>query len=101
MMRQYEGLKSLACIRTNLKRAVYSSDKDEEGPKTNGEIIDTLPSEQLVKPSSVCATVWNHLKKGTNPYQLSAIEKIMSGKVKENIALMQGAYKESECTASI
>ena len=91
MMRQYEGLKSLACVRSHLRRAVYSMDKDSDATKPGGgEIIDTLPSEQLTKPSSVVSSVWDHLKNTTNPFQLSSIEKIMSGKVKENIALMQG-----------
>jgi hypothetical protein len=85
MMRQYEGLKSLACLKTNLKRAIYS-----DGEGGSGNIIDELPSEMPARPSSVCSHVWNHLNKTTNPYQLGAIEKIMSGKVKENIALMQG-----------
>ena len=74
MMRQYEGLKSLACLKTNLKRAIYS-----DGEGGSGNMIDELPSEMPARPSSVCSHVWNHLNKTTNPYQLGAIEKIMSG----------------------
>ena len=65
-------------------------EKDNGGDNAPGGIIDTLPSKKIMKPSSVCATVWDKLKDSTNPFQLSAIEKIMSGKVKDNIALMQG-----------
>lgn len=87
MMRQYEGLKSLACLKLNIKRAIYCSDIEKI---EHGDIIEELPSEPMTKPSCICSTVWDHLKKTTNPYQLSAIEKIMSGKVKDNIALLQG-----------
>ena len=89
-MRQYEGLKSLACLKSNLKKAIYSS-REGAGGSSDGNIIDELPSEPTAKPSSVCSHVWDHLKQSTNPYQLASIEKIMSGRAKENIALMQGA----------
>jgi hypothetical protein len=92
MMRQYEGLKSLACVKSSLKKAIYSSGVEGGDKSLSGNIIDELPSEPSARPSSVCAHVWNHLKQSTNPYQLASIEKIMSGKAKENIALMQGAF---------
>jgi hypothetical protein len=87
MIRQYEGLKSLSCLKSNIKRAIYCNDMEKF---QCGDIIDELPSEPLTKPSCICSTVWDHLMETTNPFQLSAIEKIMSGKVKENIALLQG-----------
>ena len=91
MMRQYEGLKSLSTIKANLKRAIFHANSANEGKIATGEIIDALPKEKIIKPPSVCASVWDKLVRSTNPFQLSAIEKIMSGKLKDNIALMQGA----------
>ena len=91
MMRQYEGLKSLSTIKANLKRAIFDASNANEGKITSGEIIDALPKEKITKPPSVYANVWDKLVRSTNPFQLSAIEKIMSGKLKDNIALMQGA----------
>jgi len=91
MMRQYEGLKSLASLKSNIKRAIYSSDMDAI---QQGNIIHELPPEPIAKPSCICSTVWDHLKETTNPYQLAAIEKIMSGRLKENIALLQGELKQ-------
>ncbi len=90
MMRQYEGLKSLASIKSTLKKALFDLEKVNDDDKIAGEMIDTVPSGNIPKPPSVCASVWDKLKRSTNPFQLSAIEKIMSGKMKDNIALMQG-----------
>lgn len=91
MMRQYEGLKSLATVRSNLKKIIFTSETDSQHCK-EGEIIDSLQSEKLSKPTSICSTIWDQLKKSTNPFQLSAIERIMSGKMPENIALLQGRF---------
>ncbi len=91
MMRQYEGLKSLACVRPHLKRAIYHIpiEGEETGDK-RGDVLDTEPMQTPSKPPSVVANVWTHLERTTNTFQLSAIEKIMAGKMKENIALLQG-----------
>lgn len=86
MMRQYEGLKSLNCIGSHLKRAIFCRDVIEPGR----ENLDTQVRQRTPKPTSVPQSLWNHLEKNTNSFQLSAIEKIMSGKVKNSIALLQG-----------
>jgi hypothetical protein len=89
MMRQYEGLKSLACVKPHLKKAAYGSLEDGE-EITAKEIIGDLPSSRLSKPRSIVGKVWDHLTENSNRYQLHAIENIMSGKLKDGIFLLQG-----------
>ena len=86
MMRQYEALKSLDCIKTHLRRAVFCDQMENYQSLAN----DTSGSPQPSKPSSVIQDVWEIISKQTNPFQLSAIEKVMMGKSKENITLLQG-----------
>ncbi len=85
MMRQYEALKSLECVKSNLKNAVFCN----RAERSTLPIISETPP-QPSKPSSVIADVWDKISKQTNLYQLSAIETIMLGKAKENISLLQG-----------
>jgi len=87
MMRQYEALKSLDCIRPNLKKAIFCDAM--ERPSQGDKIMSTVPP-QPEKPSSVISQVWDMVSKQTNPYQLSALESIMSAKAKHNITLLQG-----------
>ena len=86
MMRQYEGLKSLNCLGSHLKKAIFCRDMIDP----SGENPDVQFTQQPPKPTSVPQSLWNHLDNTTNTFQLSAIEKIMSGKVKNSIALLQG-----------
>jgi hypothetical protein len=88
MMRQYEGLKSLDCIKANLKRAVFCN--SIKGSAVSKKSITSETPPQPAKPSSVIAQVWSMISKQTNPYQLSAIETVMLGKVKDNVTLLQG-----------
>ena len=88
MMRQYEGLKSLDCIKPNLRRAVFC----DTGEGTSSErklTVSEIPPEP-VKPASVIAKVWEIIFEQNNKYQLSAIESVMLGKAKENVTLLQG-----------
>ena len=86
MMRQYEALKSLECVKPYIKNAVFCSNKAERS--SSPAIPETLP--QPTRPSSVISDVWDKISAQTNPYQLYAIESIMLGKSKENITLLQG-----------
>jgi hypothetical protein len=89
MMRQYEGLKSLACVKPHLKRTAYGLLEGGEAI-TNREIISDVPSNHVSKPRSVVGKVWDHLMENSNKYQLFAIENIMSGKLKDGTFLLQG-----------
>lgn len=89
MMRQYEGLKSLACVKPHLKRAAYGLLEDGEVTPSR-EIVEEVLSSRLSKPRSVVGKVWDHLTENSNKYQLYAIENIMSGKLKDGIFLLQG-----------
>lgn len=93
MMRQYEAIKSLSYIKPNLLRALLTYNEGEEPKK--GKIIEELPKVEVPKPRSLTNEIWDHLKKTTNKYQLAAIRMIMSGKAKENIALLQGRLFDS------
>jgi len=86
MMRQYEALKSLECIKPNIKNAIFCLNRTER--PSSSTIPETLT--QPSKPSSVIADVWNKISAKTNIYQLHAIETIMLGKAKDNISLLQG-----------
>lgn len=54
------------------------------------EHMGTDCSRPLPKPNSIEKLVWDHLKIVTNVFQLSFIQKVMSGKFKESIILLQG-----------
>eukprot|EP00555_Chaetoceros_dichaeta_P006839 CAMPEP_0198276122 /NCGR_PEP_ID=MMETSP1447-20131203/65141_1 /TAXON_ID=420782 /ORGANISM="Chaetoceros dichaeta, Strain CCMP1751" /LENGTH=1046 /DNA_ID=CAMNT_0043971043 /DNA_START=168 /DNA_END=3305 /DNA_ORIENTATION=- len=88
MMRQYEGLKSLSSIKPNLQRAIFSNPEDKTYSNKPSEGISTCL--KIKPPSAVPQGVWKHLISTMNTAQLSAVEKIMSGKVRENVALLQG-----------
>jgi len=90
-MRQYEALQSLRCLNRHLQKTVFSnSAKSTSTASSDGMVEETIDKSQIKKPSSVDADVWQHIGNSSNPYQLSSIEKIMSGKIKENVALIQG-----------
>lgn len=89
MMRQYEGLKSLACVKPHLKRTAYGLLEGGEAI-ANKEIIPDVPLNHVSKPRSVVGKVWDHLTENSNKYQLFAIENIMSGKLKDGTFLLQG-----------
>ena len=91
MMRQYEALQSLRCLNPHLQKAVFSySAKGTSTASSDGMVEEIIDKSQIKKPSSVDADTWRHLYDSSNPFQLSSIEKIMSGKIKENVALIQG-----------
>jgi hypothetical protein len=92
MMRQYEALKSLDCIKKNLRKGVFC--ESTVGLKTRERSTTPEAAPQPGKPSSVIAQVWNIISKQTNPYKISAIETVMQGKAKENITLLQGTPGE-------
>ena len=87
-MRQYEGLKSLDCIKANLRRAVFCN--MDEGFSSERKLIVSEIPPQPVKPASVITKVWKTISEKTNAYQLSTIESVMLGKAKENVTLLQG-----------
>lgn len=89
MMRQYEGLKSLLCVKKHLQRAVFTT-TDSKTEALDNKFNDHQTIPLLTKPSSIPVKVWDHLVSALNPFQVSTIEKIMSGKTKENISLLQG-----------
>ena len=88
MIRQYEALKSLDCIKTNLKNAVFCTLDESSSSERKPIVLQTPP--QPGKPASVIAKVWKIISEQTNLYQLSAIESVMLGKAKENVTLLQG-----------
>lgn len=88
MMRQYEGLKSLSSIKPNLQRAIFSNPEDKTYSNKPSEGISACL--KIKPPSAVPQGVWKHLISTMNAAQLSAIEKVMAGKVRENVALLQG-----------
>ena len=104
--REYEALKSTAHIKDHLKKAIFCSQPNLSAD-AGGEIGDVDCASSVMmgvmakdrqievktdvsKPFSVSSTIWNHLSKASDSFQLSAISKIMSGKLRENIALIQG-----------
>ncbi len=86
MMRQYEALRSLDYVNDNLKSAIFC--RPSSITVHSKKLTNPVPAP--LKPSSVVSQVWDKVTKQTNQYQLSAIEKIASGRAKENIALLQG-----------
>lgn len=88
MMRQFEALKSLDHIKENLKRAVFCKPTNVDNANNNIR-TNELPPHPL-KPPSVISQVWEKISEQTNSCQLSAIEKVASGKAKDNITLIQG-----------
>ena len=88
MMRQYEGLKSLNNVKRHLQKTVFCKNSSISDKPQNKSETNSIPT--INKPSSINSEVWEHLHSTLNPFQLSAIEKIMSGKAKENVALLQG-----------
>ena len=97
MMRQYEALKSLDYIKDNLKRAIFY-DGPLKTPNSHDNKKLANPPPHPLKPPSVISSVWDTISTQTNPYQLSAIEKIASGKAKNNIMLLQGPPGECNCS---
>lgn len=87
MMRQYEALKSLGCLKSNLRRAIFC--ETMEGSDHNRSIVSDIDI-QPNKPASVISDVWDVISRQTNAYQLSTIESVMLGKAKENVSLLQG-----------
>ncbi len=87
MMRQYEALKSLGCLKSNLRRAVFC--EQMEGSDHNPSIVPDI-NIQPNKPASVISDVWDVISRQTNAYQLSTVESVMLGKGKENVTLLQG-----------
>ena len=97
MMRQYEALKSLDHIKDNLKSAVFCKPSKSCNSQDDKKAMNS-PSHPLInKPPSVISQVWDKIIQQTNPFQLSAIEKVASGKAKNNITLLQGPPGESRC----
>ena len=93
MMRQYEALQSLKRLDPHLQKAVFSNSAkgtSTASPDGIGMVEETIDKSQIKKPSSVDTDTWRHLYDSSNPFQLSSIQKIMSGKIKENVALIQG-----------
>ena len=85
MMRQYEGLKSLTSIKPNLQRFIFSN-ADNKPQASNGSSVCQTSKLLSVVPRSV----FKHLTSTLNDAQLLAVQKIMTGKVRENVALLQG-----------
>lgn len=88
MMRQYEALRSLDHIKDNLKNAVFCNLAKNCIAQDRKKVVE--PPPHPLKPPSVISQVWDKIAQQTNPYQLSAIEKVASGKAKDNITLLQG-----------
>jgi hypothetical protein len=86
-MRQYEALKSLGCLKANLRKAVFC--EPIEGSEHNRSIVSDN-NIQPSKPASVISDVWDVISRQTNAYQLSTIESVMLGKARENVTLLQG-----------
>jgi len=106
MMRQYEGLKSLAHIKRHLQRAIFHNPQDNHYsngrlPGGEGPTTPSAPPPEIKPPSVVPQGVWKHLTETMNWAQLSTVEKLMSGKMRENVALLQGPPGTGKTSAII
>ena len=68
--RQYEAIKSLACLKPHLRKAIFCP------ASTPIDYPSVLPTPRPVKPTSVTSQVWKVIQSETNPFQLSSIEKV-------------------------
>lgn len=90
IIRQYEGMKSLAFVNSHLQRAVFCENLTRKSNPINTSKNQTASKTEVEKPSTVPHFVWHATKSCLNHVQLHAISKIMEGKSKENISLIQG-----------
>ena len=89
-MREYESLISIDHLKNHLKELIFG---DKLPTKTTQDTIKNehlSETPQLKKPSSIQPNIWDHLSSSLNYYQMSAIEKLLSGKIKDNVMLIQG-----------
>ena len=89
-MREYESLISIDYLKSHLKELIFG---DKLPTKTTQDTIKKeliSDTSQLKKPSSIQTNIWDHLSSSLNYYQMSAIEKLLSGKMKDNVMLIQG-----------
>ena len=68
--RQYEAIKSLSCVKNHLQKAIFCP------ASTPIEYPSVIPTPRPMKPTSVTSQVWEKIQSETNPFQLSAIEKV-------------------------
>jgi hypothetical protein len=81
ILRQYEGITSIANIRQELQDVVYCRPMDR----------DTSTSDlQAKKPGSLPSDIWESLLLTLNPYQASIVSKVMNGNQKGSCFLLQG-----------
>ena len=96
IMRQYEGMKSLSFVKDHLQRAVFCS--GDAGKRNRTASMDSVgateagesPTPTLSKPSTIPDYVWRQISGSLNQVQLRSIHRIMEGKSRENVALLQG-----------
>ena len=99
IMRQYEGMKSLSFVKDHLQRAVFCS--GDAGKRNRTASMDSVgaieagePSTStLSKPATIPDYVWRQIGDSLNQVQLRSIHRIMEGKSRENVALLQGPRK--------
>lgn len=85
-IREYEGIKGVSSISSHLKKVIFNRSKHELQC-----IANISNAEGFVrKPSMLSPSVWKALSEQLNSYQLAPIEKLMTGKVKNNFMLLQG-----------
>mmetsp|Transcript_14261 Transcript_14261/g.21959 ORF Transcript_14261/g.21959 Transcript_14261/m.21959 type:complete len:796 (+) Transcript_14261:1-2388(+) len=96
-IREYEGIKGSGYISSHLRRTLYGKPSDfEDDIVGSGESSGSLTQHTkqnipaIRRPPSLPENIWASLSRDLNPYQLSSIEKVMSGKTNNNIMLLQG-----------
>lgn len=103
-LREFDGLKGLSAINRHLQRAIFCANLKPPPPRamataqiaiTNNSRASTsddnvpLDPHAPSRPSSLSQSFWNRICAKLNQYQAAAIEKFMSGKIKENVFLLQ------------
>ena len=96
IMRQYEGMKSLSFVKDHLQRAVFCS--EDAGKRNRTASMDSVgateagesPTPTLSKPATIPDYIWRQIGGSLNQVQLRSIHRIMEGKSRENVALLQG-----------
>lgn len=93
-IREYEGIKGSGHISSHLRRTLYGKLTDlDDGVVGSGESASLTDRAQNIptirRPQSLPEKIWDALSRELNPYQLSSIEKVMVGKTKNNMMLLQ------------